>query len=148
MKLPYHIIMPHGDKWNGDEFADKRGIGNIVMKPWYFGTLRSERPCDGCHKIGSYITPAQATPSYDVSFCLECIGDGYRVSKKNKKCTCKCVGHGDKCYFKKFQNYRKPSRTLSITILKESKWKCWNCEELVPSVNADGMCDGCVEESN
>ena len=112
MKLPYHIIMPHGDKWNGDEFADKRGVGNTVEKSWWFQTLQSERPCNLCGKIGSY-TMDTNTPSCDMSFCLNEF-DNYRVSKKNKKCTCGYIGHRNNCYFKKFQNYRnQPKREES-----------------------------------
>ena len=26
--------------------------------------------------------------------------------------------------------------------------ECGRCMDIVPSINADGMCDGCVEETN
>ena len=110
MKLPYQIIK-HGDE-SDDEFVDKRGTWNTVRKPWYFMTLQSKRPCDICGKIGSY-TMDTNTPSCDMSFCLNEF-DNYRVSKKNKKCTCGYIGHRNNCYFKKFQNYRnQPKREES-----------------------------------
>ena len=28
------------------------------------------------------------------------------------------------------------------------KVECGRCMDIVPSLNADGMCDGCVEETN
>ena len=30
----------------------------------------------------------------------------------------------------------------------ESKVECGRCMDIVPSINADGMCDGFVEETN
>ncbi len=127
MKLPYQIIK-YGDE-SDDEFADKRGTGNTVRKPWYFMTLQSKRPCDICGKIGSYRMDTD-TPSYDVTFCLNEF-DRYRVSKKNKKCTCKYCGHGNKCYFKKFKNYREPTNREQECFKKyyESQVGWWDKEE-------------------